>query len=126
MQVTIAEAAEKLRLSEHTVRRRVKSGELPSSQVATPQGFVWMVELPDDSPDGNTDATGEIKALRELIDQMASQIAVLTGQLQVKDSQMESKDRQISELHVLLQQAQAALPAPRDRRPWWSRLLRRG
>jgi Helix-turn-helix domain len=126
MQVTIAEAAEKLRLSEHTVRRRVKSGELPSSQVATPQGFVWMVELPDDSPDGNSDATGEIKALRELIDQMASQIAVLTGQLQVKDSQMESKDRQISELHVLLQQAQAALPAPRDRRPWWSRLLRRG
>jgi hypothetical protein len=119
MQVTIAEAAERLRLSEHTVRRRVKRGELPSSQVVTPQGFVWMVELPDNSPDGNSDATGEIKALRELIDQMASQLLVMKDQLASKDHQLEAKDRQIEQLHVLLQQAQAALPAPGAARPWW-------
>jgi hypothetical protein len=119
MQVTIAEAAERLRLSEHTVRRRVKSGELPSTQVATPQGFVWMVELPDDSTAGDSDTTGEVRALRELIDQMANQLLVMKDQLESKDRQLESKDRQIEQLHVLLQQAQAALPSPREGRPWW-------
>jgi hypothetical protein len=34
-------------------------------------------------------------------------------------SQLEAKDKQIEQLHVLLQQAQAALPAPRENRPWW-------
>jgi hypothetical protein len=34
-------------------------------------------------------------------------------------SQLGTKDRQIGELHVLLQQAQAALPAPRENRSWW-------
>ena len=29
------------------------------------------------------------------------------------------KDRQIEQLHVLLQQVQAALPPPRPIRPWW-------
>ena len=34
--------------------------------------------------------------------------------------QVEGKDKQIGELHVLLQQAQAALPAPRENHhPWW-------
>jgi hypothetical protein len=45
-----------------------------------------------------------------------------TAQLQ---EQLQSKDGQIEQLHVLLQQAQAALPAPRDHRPWWQRLWRR-
>jgi hypothetical protein len=43
---------------------------------------------------------------------MAALISVLRDQL-------DSKDRQIEQLHVLLQQAQAALPAPRSGRPWW-------
>jgi hypothetical protein len=41
-------------------------------------------------------------------------------------AQLEVKDKQIEQLHVLLQQAQAALPAPRNNRPWWQRWWRRG
>ena len=37
-------------------------------------------------------------------------VEVLREQLQEKDRQIEAKDRQLSELHVLLQQTQAALP----------------
>jgi hypothetical protein len=33
--------------------------------------------------------------------------------------QLEAKDKQIEQLHVLLQQAQAVLPAARDNHPWW-------
>jgi hypothetical protein len=32
-------------------------------------------------------------------------------------TELEAKNKQIEQLHVLLQQAQAALPTPR--RPWW-------
>ena len=114
MDVTITEAARRLGISERTVRRRLHNGDLPGRQLATPQGFVWTVEMPDDVPDDQTNgkaADGELEALRELV-------AVL------KD-QVETKDQQIKELHVLLQQAQAALLAPRDNRSWWQRVWRR-
>ena len=39
MRLTIPEAAQRLRLSEQTVRRRIKSGELPGVQVSTPPGL---------------------------------------------------------------------------------------
>jgi predicted DNA-binding transcriptional regulator YafY len=111
MRVSIAEAAERLRLSEQTVRRRVRSGELPGVQLNTPQGFIWMVELPDDLSTDNPDS-GEIKALRELIDTLRAQIETLSAEL-------EGRRREAQEFLFLLQQAQVALPAPRDNRSWW-------
>jgi predicted DNA-binding transcriptional regulator YafY len=111
MRVSIAEAAERLRLSEQTVRRRVRSGELPGVQLNTPQGFIWMVELSDDLSTDNPDS-GEIKALRELIDTLRAQIETLSAEL-------EGRRREAQEFLFLLQQAQAALPAPRDNRSWW-------
>jgi predicted DNA-binding transcriptional regulator YafY len=111
MRVSIAEAAERLRLSEQTVRRRVRSGELPGVQLNTPQGFIWMVELSDDLSTDNPDS-GEIKALRELIDTLRAQIETLSAEL-------EGRRREAQEFLFLLQQAQVALPAPRDNRSWW-------
>ena len=108
MEVTITEAARRLGISERTVRRRLHNGDLLGRQLATPQGFVWTVEMTDDVPNDQANgkaADGELEAFRELV-------AVL------KD-QVETKDQQIKELHVLLQQAQTALPAPRDHRSWW-------
>jgi Helix-turn-helix domain len=140
MQVTIAEAAERLRLSERTVRRRVKAGELPGCQLSTPQGYVWMVDLPDDWTIGQVDNTGEVKVLREWIDQLSNQLDLMQNQLEAKDkqtqsqleakdkqtqSQLEAKDKQIEQLHVLLQQAQAALPASKNNHSWW-RFWQRG
>jgi excisionase family DNA binding protein len=125
MQVTIAEAAKLLRVSEHTVRRRVRNGELPSVQVARSQGYVWMIELPDDSsPD--TPPLGEIAALHQLIDSLNAQVDSLRGQLDAKDKQLETRAREVQELHVLLQQAQAALPAPKEHQhSWWYKLWHR-
>jgi hypothetical protein len=125
MQVTISEAARLLRISEHTVRRRVRNGELPSSQVDTPQGFIWMVEL-DDTLTVENQATGELAAMRELIDSLNEQLQIMRSQLEAKDHQLEARDKQVEQLHVLLQLAQAALPAPREDRSWWRRLWGRG
>jgi excisionase family DNA binding protein len=117
MQVTITEAAKLLRVSEHTVRRRVRNGELPSVQVARSQGYIWMIELPDD-PLPETPPSGEIATLHQLIDSLNAQVDSLKEQLS-------TKDRQIEQLHVLLQQAQAALPAAGDNRSWWNKLWHR-
>lgn len=110
MQVTIGEAARHLGLSEHTVRRRVSNGQLAGSQVATPQGYTWRVEVDEVEPNPETNpgpapepTTGEA-ALLELV-------ATLQGELSAKNGQ-------IQQLHILLQQTQAALPAPKEKQ-WW-------
>jgi hypothetical protein len=118
MQVTISEAARLLGISEPTARRRVRSGDLPGTQTPTPQGFVWMVELPDDVL-MDSSSSGEISALRELIAQLKTQV-------EAQGVELEARRREVQELHVLLQQAQAALPAPKeDRQSWWRRLSQR-
>jgi DeoR/GlpR family transcriptional regulator of sugar metabolism len=119
MQVTIPEAAKLLRVSERTVRRRLGNGELKGSHVSSVGGFAWMVDLPDTVTQDSQEpgpveslTSGEIAAMKALMSRMEDQIAAQQKQLDVKDSQ-------IRELHVLLQQAQAALPAPRDGHSWW-------
>ena len=129
MQVTIPEAAQLLRLSEYTVRRRLRTGELTGHQVASPGGFAWMVEVPDhlaqDAPVESC-SSGEMATMKALLARAEAQIASQETQLQAKDRQLESKDRQIEQLHVLLQQAQTSISAPREgHQPWWRRLWHR-
>ena len=57
--VSIAEAAERLAVSQDTVRRRLRSGKLSGERVARPQGFIWAVHLdsgPGTHPMDNGDA----------------------------------------------------------------------
>jgi hypothetical protein len=126
MQVAIPEAAQLLRLSEYTVRRRLRTGELTGHQVASPGGFTWVVEVPDNlAQDAQVEScySGEMAAMKALLARAEAQIASQETQLQAKDRQLESKDRQIEQLHVLLQQAQAALPVPKEEHhSWWRRL----
>lgn len=129
MQVSVPEAARLLRVSEQTVRRRLRTGELHGSQVTSSGGFLWMVDIPDELPIENTES-GEMTAMKALVAHLEAQVFAQKEQLTIKDKQMEeqltAKDRQIEQLHVLLQQAQAALPAPKENhQSWWYRLWRR-
>jgi excisionase family DNA binding protein len=110
MQLTIGEAAERLRVSEQTIRRRIRSGELQATQVNSPGGFQWMVDLPDSPTVDNPSPDNQ--SLRELVDELRARVAA-------QDTELESRRREVQELHVLLQQVQAALPDPRNNRPWW-------
>jgi hypothetical protein len=120
-QATMVEAAVILGVSPDTVKRRLQRGELKGHQEETPQGFRWIIELPDNSgPSNHSSAApadtpvtaGTEETLRELVDVLKDEVSELRQQL-------EAKDKQIEQLHVLLQQARAALPAPRDHRSWW-------
>jgi hypothetical protein len=77
-----------------------------------------MIELPDDLV-LDTPESGEMAEMRASMARMEAHITSLEGQLQ-------AKDKQIEQLHILLQQAQAALPVPKeDRLSWWHRLWHR-
>jgi predicted site-specific integrase-resolvase len=125
MEVGLSEAARLLGISESTARRRLRSGELPGRQVPTKQGFTWRVEVDDDLVTDTPDS-GELTAMRGLVNSLTEQNQLLKAQVQTQQEQLLAKDTQIGQLHVLLQQAQTALSTPRQGRPWWKRLFDRG
>ena len=120
--ISIRVAAQLQGVAQDTIRRRIRRGELKANQEPTPQGFRWLVELeleatqaePTPGPgQGIGDAqSGEAQVLRELV-------ATLRSQVQGQGQELEARRREVSELHILLQQK--ALPAPGGR-PWWRRL----
>ena len=125
--VTIREAANVLGVSPDTIRRRIRSGTLPATKgprVADP----YVVHLLDDdagahrtADEGHDAGTGTSGITVTFIDTLREQIAF--------------KDRQIADLHRLLDQAHRLLPmAPEtstDDRPiryapavpWWRRVF---
>jgi excisionase family DNA binding protein len=109
--LNIVEAAQHFGVSVDTIRRRLHRGELQGQQ----QGRVWLIEVPEPST-GPADAQHSTADAEQGVNRL---IEALQAQVQAQQEQLKSKDEQIRELHVLLQQAQAALPAPRDNRPWW-------
>jgi hypothetical protein len=115
--ITIKEAAKRLRVSELTIRRRLAKGLITGVQEPTPQGYVWMVDLSDDEVECDHGVT------QEIISRMDDTIAILGDQVKVQQEELAAKNKQIEQLHVLLQQAQAALPEPKENRhPWWYKL----
>jgi hypothetical protein len=126
--VSIKEAARRLDVSDLTIRRRLNSGELQGIQEPKGKSHIWWVLMPEEETESEAknleqeledNSRGEVAALRELV-------AALKEQLDTKDKQLETRAREVQELHVLLQQAQAALPAPRDRPSWWRFWQRQG
>jgi hypothetical protein len=57
--LTLAEAAEALGVSAHSVRRKARAGQLVARQVATDRGPAWRVLLHPDTPGGHPDAHGD-------------------------------------------------------------------
>ncbi len=113
--VTIAEAAINFGVSQDTIRK-------------------WMIDLGLEGSANGTHAmneprasestaasTDEVNWWETLVATLQSQVAGQQEQLSAKDLQLETKDRQIRELHILLQQVQAALPAPKENHhlSWW-------
>lgn len=114
--VSIAEAAERLGVSQDTIRRRLKKGELAGEKEPTPQGFVWRIELPGEadepqavsepaSPPRSEADERELQLLRERLEELKGE----------RDSWREQAQRAGDaerELRILLRQAQElALPA---------------
>ena len=113
MEVTNREAATILRISPSTIRRKISEGALKAQERLTGQGLTCFVDLPEQSGAAlpvtflaKTDGYQELHGCRqgyskEMVDCLRRQVRTLTEQLT-------AKDRQIEQLHVLLQQATLA------------------
>jgi hypothetical protein len=105
--VTIREAAQALGITEPAVRQRLQRRTLKSYRadgrvyVILPNGADHATEHNGVSHGVSSDVTA---ALHALVDQLKSENTLIREQLTIKD-------RQITELHVLLQTAQRQLPA---------------
>ena len=131
--VTMTEAARRLDVTVETVKRRLRRGELQGQKQPRPQGFTWLIEMPEDTgdrdntpsvtPSDTPTSNAEVHRLEDMISLLQKELDITREELEhqrsVYQSELVSKNKQIEQLHILLQQAQAALPAPRENRPWW-------
>ena len=153
--VTIAEAARALGISREAIRQRLRRGTLPATKVngqwyihldqathhepestasATPEPTPTGDTRLTDPPDGSADGVGYTR----LVTHLEQEITFMREELQRKDEllrlEQETRRREVSELHVLLQRAQAQIPLPvaaaqpiaappaepvEHRRRWW-------
>ncbi len=128
------EAARRLGVSVDTVERKLKRGELSGQKDSRPRGWRWLIEIQEDVADTSAPATAahdpafasaeasanEIQALRELVNTLKEDVGSFRNQVEADREELTAKNRQIEQLHVLLQQAQVALPAPKEnRQSWW-------
>ena len=82
-----------------------------------------MVELPEDA--GDPDSIGTGTTVPQGDDSVNHQVSTgevrrLEEMVAMLQHQLEVRERETQQLHILLQQSQAALPAPKeDHHSWW-------
>ena len=113
--VTIAEAAINFGVSQDIIRRWI----IDLDHQRSANGNHVTTEPP--AGESTAASMGEVTWWETLVATLQSQVAGQQEQLSAKDLQLETKDQQIRELHILLQRAQGALPAPKENHhlSWW-------
>ena len=118
--LTIQAAAQSLGTSEITVRRKLRTGQLSGHQEDPPNGR-WWVEIPDEQLIGADSAASgsmpegqEGHLLRDLVGVLKDQVTTLQHHLEIRE-------REVGELHVIIQQQALVLPAPGERGRGWLR-----
>ena len=104
-----------------TMITRIGNNELKARKVPSSHGEMYIVELPDDTPE----APQANQATKEARPDNSAELETLRKMVAILEMELEARRREIQELHVLLQQAQAA-SSPVTNRPklsWWRRLL---
>ena len=137
MWVSKRDAAAHFGVSVETVERRLRKGELQGQKQARPQGFTWLVEVPDPPDDPGHDhaaplletpvitpvVTPSDTPLPELVQSLQDQIYTLKDQLRVMNQALSSRDKENLELVTVIRQTQAMLPPPptepERRRGFW-------
>ena len=115
--VPVKEAALILGVSDDTLKRRLKLGQIEGQKEPTPKGFRWLVEVEGETGESPPEAAKQESEQREepefvLLRQMNDDLRAERERLWVE---VESRRREVAELHVLLQQLQRSLPPPQER-----------
>lgn len=109
MEKSIEDASVILGVSKETIRRRLRNGVISGRKVSTPQGYRWLVSVPEPEDDHQDEPmTGGRANGNALV------VEVLQDQVRQLTEQLESRTKEISELHMIIG-ARALNPG----RSWW-------
>ena len=119
--MTIQGAAEFLGVSEITVRRKLKSGQITGQQVEAPNGR-WWVEISEEKSNFGIDIPDSVQS--ESNSALHDPVQILKDQVANLQHHLDIREREVGELHVIIQQQAFALPPPATvKRKWWDKLL---
>lgn len=129
--LTLKEAAEALGVSVDTVRRRIKSGQIPAEKVEGPHGLQWIIRAND------LTASAEIIEVVPVKTELQGTELVALIREAVKEGQREQAEevrqlrKEVTQLNERIEGLVRALPAgdpERKEKPgrWWSRLFKGG
>ena len=119
--MTIQGAAEFLGVSEITVRRKLKSGQLTGQQEDAPNGR-WWVEIAEEQSNFGVRIPESVKSDSNI--ESHDPLQILKDQIANLQHHLDIREREVGELHVIIQQQALALPPPATvKRIWWYTLL---
>ncbi len=134
--ISVQEAANRLGVSERTIRRRIKAGKLVATQIPTSQGYEWSIHLDNavqvdrgavhldntavqPTEDAHPTRADEHALLRtlELVEKLQRENLDLAGRVGFYQAKLQDAEEQIR-----------LLSAPKEpekpKAPWWRKLLR--
>jgi transcriptional regulator with XRE-family HTH domain len=95
--------------------------DIERNQLLEHLGYVPLLENDKESPQTdepglfNADSNDKGRELRRL----EELVGALWDRIRAQEEEIAAKNKQIEQLHILLQQGQSALSAPREGRAWW-------
>lgn len=122
---TVSEAAQAFDVSVDTIRRRMKRGELDTRREQTPQGFRWLIRLPDDASE---EAPQNMPGVAQTADPIDHGSIVVYGPdlrdtlIETLQRELDLRNREVARLHevigrqaMAIETATAAIPAKTTR-----------
>lgn len=110
LKLTIKEAAEQLGISEVSVRRRLKKGDLHGERIPTAQGYTWLVVLADAGETVTPRQNGQHEAATDhvLVEELRGQVDYLKQELTERkrehDRDRDDWREELQRVHTLMAQ----------------------
>jgi hypothetical protein len=135
--VSVAEAAERLRISQDAVYKRIKRGRIPWDKGEDDKTYVYIDDV-GESTDRARQSTDQASSASnyvskdELLSEMRARVRFLEEELQRKDAILLSLTHRIPELEASSEPREAPETASEEpakgdteeeRRPWWRRMF---
>ena len=125
--IKIKQAAEILRVSEKTIRRRIATGQIHATKGKTPQGFIYLIDINDDIPSTSHNPTKLKNADMDNnqpqnildLDLLKKQFELKDQQIESQKNQIESQINQINELYKIIPKLESDISKISDKSRWW-------